>query len=188
MSSASGAEGGPSASVAPASAGGAAEVKEKKVDSSRWVIVYPAYLDSRRTGAQGRRISREIAINAPHAIEIYKIVTVTLKLGAHLELNKTYPSDFFTRGRVRVNLFDGTTRAPLSADINCRKALMQRIAKAFPAFRAENGSMEKHGDPFSLITTSNTKTSDTAGSSKGSGAGSSSSASTSNKKKNKGRR
>eukprot|EP00186_Timspurckia_oligopyrenoides_P003164 CAMPEP_0182444410 /NCGR_PEP_ID=MMETSP1172-20130603/2872_1 /TAXON_ID=708627 /ORGANISM="Timspurckia oligopyrenoides, Strain CCMP3278" /LENGTH=187 /DNA_ID=CAMNT_0024639959 /DNA_START=28 /DNA_END=591 /DNA_ORIENTATION=- len=158
--------------------------KKQQPDSSRWVVIYPAYLDKRRTESEGRKVSLEYAVNAPHAIEIFKVVA-SMGLQGHLELAKSYSRDFFVKGRVRVKLFD-ENHCPLRSDLCNRKALRIAIAKELVKWRLQNGSMEKHGDPLSLISLN--KSNENESKSSSANVNASSSSSSSNKKKSKGRK
>ena len=161
------AQGGPSKTEpkAEGAAGSSAKQEQAKeqpqaapVDTSRWVIVYPAYLDARKTEAEGRRVRKDIAVKAPHAVEIFKICG-ELGITAKLELNKTYSRDFFSRGRVRIKLFEDNTKTPLLKQIPNRKSLLVHLAVAFKDFRERNGSLEKHADPMLMVSLGVTKTS-----------------------------
>ncbi|EFN55031.1 hypothetical protein CHLNCDRAFT_134874 [Chlorella variabilis] len=102
------------------------------------VIVYPNYLDNRKTVAQGRRIPKELGElppaaavpSAPNAIEIYECIINGLKLEAEAEM-KSYPRDWMVPGRVRVKLRgeDGSLANP---DIPTRRALLLKVAELVP--------------------------------------------------------
>ncbi len=73
----------------------------------RWIIIYPAFLNSRKTIAEGRRIAKTKAVDNPLASEI-KDICQSQQLQAELEGNKLYPrelnKDHIHIGRVRVQL------------------------------------------------------------------------------------
>ncbi|GAB2276690.1 signal recognition particle 19kDa [Dionaea muscipula] len=93
------------------------------------VILYPIYINSKKTIAEGRRISIEKACENPTCIEIVDCCKY-LKLPCKIE-DKAYPRDFMQRGRVRVSLKreDGTLS---NADISSRKQLMLRVSEMVP--------------------------------------------------------
>lgn len=95
----------------------------------KWIILYPVYMNSKKTIAEGRRISVEKACENPTCAEIADCCK-HLKLDHCIE-DKAYPRDFMQRGRVRVMLKkeDGTLCNPA---IPSRKQLMIRVAELVP--------------------------------------------------------
>ncbi|EMS52497.1 Signal recognition particle 19 kDa protein [Triticum urartu] len=69
----------------------------------KWKIIYPVYLNSKKTVAEGRRIAAAKACPDPTCIEIADSCAY-LKIPRAIELDKAYPRDFFQVGRVRVQL------------------------------------------------------------------------------------
>ncbi|CAA6667157.1 unnamed protein product [Spirodela intermedia] len=69
----------------------------------RWIVVYPVYINSKKTLAEGRRIGVSQACENPTCIEIGDCCGY-LKLPFVIEIDKAYPRDFMQRGRVRVLL------------------------------------------------------------------------------------
>lgn len=96
----------------------------------KWVVVYPVYINSKKTVAEGRRISVSKACEAPTCLEIADCCK-HLKIPAVIEIDKAYPRDFMQRGRVRVQLKneDGTLYNPA---ITSRKQLMLQVADLVP--------------------------------------------------------
>lgn len=107
---------------------------QQQVDISRWVCVYPAYLNSKLTAKEGRRISKALAVEDPQPMEMAECVIQGLKLRAALE-NKGYSRDILQRGRLRVELFDEGTKNPKNAEIASRDALFKAICKFIPLRR-----------------------------------------------------
>ncbi|KAK7095993.1 signal recognition particle 19 kDa protein-like [Littorina saxatilis] len=76
-------------------------------DRERWICIYPAYINSRKTVKEGRRIPKEKAVDNPTYTEIRDVcASANLVLGVE---NKTYPReldprDLKFRGRIRVQL------------------------------------------------------------------------------------
>ncbi|PNT61715.1 hypothetical protein BRADI_5g19500v3 [Brachypodium distachyon] len=68
----------------------------------KWDIIYPVYLNSKKTVAEGRRIAAAKACADPTCNEILDSCAY-LKIPCKIE-DKAYPRDFFQRGRVRVQL------------------------------------------------------------------------------------
>lgn len=78
----------------------------------RWICIYPAYINSKKTLKEGRRIPKEKAVDNPTHQEIRDVlVSVGLKVGVE---NKIYSrersKEMLYRGRIRVQLRndDGT--------------------------------------------------------------------------------
>jgi len=67
------------------------------------IVVWPAYLDSRKTRAQGRMVPKNVAVDIPTAEEIFE-VSRDLNLQPILENAKKMPQHSWERpGRVLVN-------------------------------------------------------------------------------------
>ncbi|KAF6136185.1 hypothetical protein GIB67_001594 [Kingdonia uniflora] len=69
----------------------------------KWVVLYPIYINSKKTIAEGRRISVGKACENPNCVEIGDSCKY-LKLPCAIEIDKAYPRDFMQIGRVRVLL------------------------------------------------------------------------------------
>ncbi|KAK9288678.1 hypothetical protein L1049_017141 [Liquidambar formosana] len=96
----------------------------------KWVVLYPVYINSKKTIAEGRRICATKACENPTCAEIGDCCS-HLKLPFAIEIDKAYPRDFMQRGRVRVLLKreDGTFLNPA---ISSRKQLMLHVAELVP--------------------------------------------------------
>ena len=114
------------------------------VISDKAICIYPAYINKKKTIAEGRRISKSHCCDNPTANEIRDVCT-GLGLKA-LAQDKAYPRELFKgdvtyRGRVRVNLFseDGS---PIDARFPTKKALLQQIGGMVPKLksRTQKGS------------------------------------------------
>lgn len=84
--------------------------------TDRWVCIYPAYIDSSRTRAAGRRVPKNRAVDKPTITEICDVLAAaSFNIGAE---PKFYPRESSKeeehRGRVRVQLRneDGTPVNP----------------------------------------------------------------------------
>ena len=89
----------------------------------RWICIYPAYLNARKTLSEGRRVPKTVGVDNPMCTEI-RDVCISQSLDVEFESNKHYPReqarDHIHSGRVRVQLKDddGT---PLNASIPSRE-------------------------------------------------------------------
>ncbi|TXG71467.1 hypothetical protein EZV62_000046 [Acer yangbiense] len=96
----------------------------------KWIVIYPVYINSKKTIVEGRRISTSKACENPTCAEIGDCCSY-LKIPFAIEIDKAYPRDFMQRGRVRALLKreDGTLYNPA---ISSRKQLMLHVAELVP--------------------------------------------------------
>ncbi|VDO67903.1 unnamed protein product [Haemonchus placei] len=92
------------------------DVKAKPFsDEKRWVVIYPTYLDSKKSLQQGRKIPKGMAVENPTSVEIFDVLTAS-GLNPVLERGKLHPREQDREpeklGRVRVMLKndDGTVK------------------------------------------------------------------------------
>eukprot|EP00244_Chara_vulgaris_P003254 TRINITY_DN1586_c0_g2_i2.p1 TRINITY_DN1586_c0_g2~~TRINITY_DN1586_c0_g2_i2.p1 ORF type:complete len:162 (+),score=37.50 TRINITY_DN1586_c0_g2_i2:24-509(+) len=98
-------------------------------DHSKWNVIYPIYINSKKTLAEGRKISKSKAVENPTVNEIYDCC-LFLKLPCHVEPDKCYSRDYMQRGRLRVQVkSDGV---PLNPAIPNRQSLLVEVAKLVP--------------------------------------------------------
>lgn len=100
------------------------------IEHDKRVIVYPNYLNSTKTVAEGRRIPKDKACSNPQLMEMLDSCTKGLMLPAALE-NKAYSRDWLVRGRLRVQLKDSDGK-PVNPNIPTRTVLMLRMAELIP--------------------------------------------------------
>ncbi|KAH7316217.1 hypothetical protein KP509_21G083300 [Ceratopteris richardii] len=104
-------------------------------DRSRWVIIYPIYMNSKKTLAEGRRLAISQSCENPTASEIGDCCAF-LNLAFCIEPEKAYSRDGTgQRGRVRVQLkkVDGS---PVNAEIPSRRVLMLKVADLMSKHRS----------------------------------------------------
>ncbi|KAL0965804.1 hypothetical protein UPYG_G00285930 [Umbra pygmaea] len=123
-------------------------------EKERFICIYPSYLNSKKTLAEGRRIPSEKAVENPTCAEINDVLAAA-GLMAFSE-NKMYPRewnrDISFRGRVRVQLKkeDGTL---CSEKFATRKDVMIYCAEMIPKLKtrsqkgaaADSGSQQGDG-------------------------------------------
>lgn len=69
---------------------------------SRWICIYPAYINSKKSRKEGRKIPRNICVENPTFQEIKDVLSVSnLRIGIE---NKQYP-----REKSKVKIFDDLT-------------------------------------------------------------------------------
>uniref|UniRef100_A0A8C8DSV1 Signal recognition particle 19 kDa protein n=1 Tax=Oryzias sinensis TaxID=183150 RepID=A0A8C8DSV1_9TELE len=115
----------------------------------RFVCLYPVYINSKKTLAEGRRIPTEKAVENPSCGEIRDVLTAA-GMNVYVE-NKMHPRewnrDVQFRGRVRVQLkqADGS----LCQDkFKCRKDVMVYVAEMIPKLKTRT-QKSGGGDPNS---------------------------------------
>ncbi|XP_066567706.1 signal recognition particle 19 kDa protein [Amia ocellicauda] len=113
-----------------------ANLTTNPADKERFVCIYPAYINSKKTLAEGRRIASDKAVENPTCGEIRDVLTAA---GANVLVeNKMYSRewnrDVLFRGRVRVQLKkeDGT---PCLEKFSSRKDLMFYAAEMIPKLK-----------------------------------------------------
>uniref|UniRef100_A0A1B6M517 Signal recognition particle 19 kDa protein n=1 Tax=Graphocephala atropunctata TaxID=36148 RepID=A0A1B6M517_9HEMI len=122
---------------------------KKHSDRERWICIYPAYINSRKTMAEGRRIPKEKAVDNPTHQEIRDVlVDAGLKIGVE---NKVYSRErsreILFRGRIRVQLKndDGSLT---HKDFPTRDSLMLYLGAMIPKLKCRAGkqsSTDYHG-------------------------------------------
>lgn len=75
--------------------------QQERDELAKFQLIYPCYFDINRSHNQGRRVSKEYAVENPLAKTVSDACRF-LQLPVLLELDKTHPQDFGNPGRVRV--------------------------------------------------------------------------------------
>jgi signal recognition particle subunit SRP19 len=98
------------------------------------IIIYPVYLNSKATIADGRRIAAEHGVDNP---TLGEIIEVLKHLGYQPALeDKIYPRDALARGRIRVNLRDASTGELTVPEIASRKQLLRKLGESIPNLKS----------------------------------------------------
>ncbi|XP_006007938.1 signal recognition particle 19 kDa protein [Latimeria chalumnae] len=116
--------------------------------TERFICIYPAYINSKKTIAEGRRIPVEKAVENPTFAEIYDVCSAA-GLNVVLEKSKLYPREWNRdaqyRGRVRVQLKKEDGSLCLQ-QFPSRKAVMLYAAEMIPKLKIRTQKMGG-GDP-----------------------------------------
>eukprot|EP00397_Hematodinium_sp_SG-2012_P045841 GEMP01051617.1.p1 GENE.GEMP01051617.1~~GEMP01051617.1.p1 ORF type:complete len:153 (+),score=22.92 GEMP01051617.1:31-459(+) len=108
-------------------------------DFARWQIIYPNYLNSKKTIPEGRRIAVEHCCENPDIREMAEICRF-LKIQTVVEPNKAYSRDWLIRGRVRVNL--------LAHPDYTKKFIMKKMGELIPQLKSRvDGPPKAPTDP-----------------------------------------
>ncbi|XP_074713086.1 signal recognition particle 19 kDa protein isoform X1 [Strix uralensis] len=114
-----------------------------KTPVKRFICIYPAYLNNKKTIAEGRRIPIDKAVENPTSAEIQD-VCAAVGFNVLLEKNKMYPRewnrDVQYRGRVRIQLKqdDGN---PCLPQFPTRKSVMLYAAETIPKLKTRTQKM-----------------------------------------------
>ncbi|XP_035377685.1 signal recognition particle 19 kDa protein isoform X1 [Electrophorus electricus] len=113
-----------------------AHLTSNSADKERFLCIYPAYINSKKTLAEGRRIPTEKSVENPSCAEIRDVLTAA-GMNVYVE-NKMYPREWNRdgqfRGRVRVQVKkeDGS----LCQDkFTCKKDIMFYVAEMIPKLK-----------------------------------------------------
>ncbi|CAK9298655.1 unnamed protein product [Gordionus sp. m RMFG-2023] len=113
-------------------------------ERERWICIYPAYINLKKTAAQGRRIAKSHCIENPTTNEI-KDVLIASNFSVDIE-NKYYPrewnKDVLFKGRVRVHIKDTTTGNPINPDLPNKHSILLHLGEMIPRLksRVQKGS------------------------------------------------
>ncbi|XP_046343541.1 signal recognition particle 19 kDa protein-like [Haliotis cracherodii] len=119
----------------------------KHTDRERWICVYPAYINSRKSLKEGRRIPKDQAVDNPSYAEIRDVCAAAgLTLGVE---NKVYPReldhrDQKFRGRIRVQLRNEEGQ-PMSEQFPSRNSLLLYLGQTIPKLKARTQSQSQSG-------------------------------------------
>lgn len=133
----------------------------KQFDPFRWVCIYPAYLNSKKSRQQGRRLAKELCVEHPTYQEIRDVLTAChLTIGVE---NKLYPremskalmqilqksnntkltkyifQELLFRGRIRVHL-KNDNGIPLNPEFPTRDSLLLHLGNMIPQLKSRQGS------------------------------------------------
>ncbi|XP_016924601.1 signal recognition particle 19 kDa protein [Drosophila suzukii] len=108
----------------------------KHNEMERWICIYPAYINSKRTRQEGRRLPKENCVDNPTYIEIRDVLSVSNLqfLMENMKYCREKSSELQVRGRVRVQLrnADGTL---FNNDFPSRESIMLHIASKIPLLK-----------------------------------------------------
>ncbi|XP_022907516.1 signal recognition particle 19 kDa protein [Onthophagus taurus] len=109
---------------------------KKHSDPERWICIYPAYINSKKTLAQGRRIPKEKCVENPTHQEIRDVLSAAgLKVGVENKLySRERSKEALFRGRIRVQIKneDGTSCV---AKFASRDSVMLHLGEMIPKLK-----------------------------------------------------
>ncbi|KAF4522722.1 hypothetical protein B566_EDAN010928 [Ephemera danica] len=120
---------------------------KKHSDRERWICIYPAYINSKKTRAEGRRIPVDKAVENPTHQEMRDVLAASnVKVGVERKIYSRERSKepvYWGRLRVQLKEEDGT---PCHPDIPTREAVMLHLAQMIPQLksRTQRPAAEQH--------------------------------------------
>lgn len=105
-------------------------------EKKKWTVVYPVYLNSKKTCAEGRKIAKAKSVENPTAHDLAEACKL-LGLQCELEADKAYPRDFLQKGRVRVLIKENGQ--PIKPEIPNKAALIVKLGQIVPKLPKQPG-------------------------------------------------
>uniref|UniRef100_A0A6M2DD89 Putative signal recognition particle n=1 Tax=Xenopsylla cheopis TaxID=163159 RepID=A0A6M2DD89_XENCH len=113
---------------------------KKHSDRERWICIYPSYINSKKTLAEGRKIAREHCVENPTHQEIRDVLAASnMRVGVENKLySRERSKELLYRGRIRVQLRndDGT---PFNPEFPTRESIMIHLGKMIPQLKSRQG-------------------------------------------------
>ncbi|XP_060524259.1 signal recognition particle 19 kDa protein [Cylas formicarius] len=110
---------------------------KKHSERERWVCIYPAYINNKKSIAQGRRIAKEKCVENPTHQEIRDVlVDAGFKVGVENKLySRERSKELLYRGRIRVQLKndDGSLFNP---KFSSRESIMLYLGEKIPKLKS----------------------------------------------------
>ncbi|CAK9795790.1 Signal recognition particle 19 kDa protein [Anthophora quadrimaculata] len=113
---------------------------KKHSDRERWICIYPIYINSKKTLAEGRKLAKDKCVENPTHQEI-RDVLVAAGFNVAVE-NKLHPKErskeLLYRGRIRVQLKtdDGI---PMKSDFPTRDSVLAYLGTTIPRLKTRQG-------------------------------------------------
>jgi len=114
--------------------------EKKYSDRERWMCIYPAYINSKKTLAEGRRIPKDKAVENPTHQEIRDVLLAAgMKVGVENKLySREKSKELLYRGRIRVQLKSDDGK-PLNPDFPSRESVMLYLGQMIPKLKSRAG-------------------------------------------------
>ncbi|CAF0760521.1 unnamed protein product [Didymodactylos carnosus] len=116
-------------------------------DPARFICIYPAYINAKKTRVQGRRISKSKAVDNPTLNEIRDILE-NVGMKVFVEANRLYPREENrepqSRGRIRVQLknIEGEILKP---QFKTRDDVLYYVAEMIPKLKTRTSQSSASG-------------------------------------------
>ncbi|XP_012215894.1 signal recognition particle 19 kDa protein [Linepithema humile] len=130
---------------------------KKHSERERWICIYPIYLNSKRSLASGRKLTKDKCVENPTHQEIRDVlVAAGFVVGVENKLHpKERSKEPLFRGRIRVQLKndDGT---PIRAEYPTRDSLLEYVGTTIPKLKTRQGK-QSSSEQMSQPSTSTSK-------------------------------
>ncbi|XP_028027278.1 signal recognition particle 19 kDa protein [Bombyx mandarina] len=123
--------------------------EKKHSDVERWICIYPAYLNSKKTLAEGRRLPKSVCVENPTHQEIRDVLLATgLRVGVENKLySRECSKEMLYRGRIRVQI-KNDDGAPVNPEFPTRESVMKYIGESIPKLKTrQNRPVEQQPQP-----------------------------------------
>jgi signal recognition particle subunit SRP19 len=114
-------------------------------DQCRFVCIYPAYINAKKTRAQGRRVGKSKAVDNPSVNEIRDILE-NAGLKVVLETNRLYcreeSREPLQRGRVRVQLKNADDTL-INEQFKTKDDLLFYLGEMIPKLKSRTGNQQQ---------------------------------------------
>lgn len=106
------------------------------VDTKKWSVIYPLYINSEFTRAKGRKTSLANSVKNPTIVEI-SIIMKNLNIPFVEEKIKRHPCDYFNFGRVRYSLTN-ENNVLYNSEIRNKKLLFNKLGNEITELKKKN--------------------------------------------------
>lgn len=114
-------------------------------DQCRFVCIYPAYINAKKTRAQGRRVTKSKAIDNPNVNEIRDILE-NVGLKVVIEPNRLYSREESRepqyRGRIRVQI-KNADETFVKEQFKCKEDLLFYLVEMIPKLKTRTGNQQQ---------------------------------------------
>jgi len=114
-------------------------------DQSRFICIYPAYINAKKTRAQGRRVGKAKAIDNPTVTEIRDILE-NVGLKVIVESNRLYSREESRepqyRGRIRVQL-KNADESLVKEQFKTKDDLLFYLVEMIPKLKTRSGNQQQ---------------------------------------------
>ena len=110
--------------------------EKKHSDKERWICIYPAYINNKKTLAQGRKIAKEKCVENPTHQEIRDVlVAAGLKVGVENKLySRERSKELLYRGRIRIQL-KNDDESLYDSKFPTRESVMLHLGEMIPKLK-----------------------------------------------------
>ena len=112
------------------------------IDSSKWKMIYPNYIDATKSIAQGRKVGKNDACDEPSVAEMVEVCKY-FNIEYVSEPYRMYPRSFGIPGRIRVQIKNEEDGKLRHDEITCMKALMRNMGNMIPKLQLRKDRFAK---------------------------------------------